>query len=161
MARQRMRQLVDWKAAFRAGLVGWVVFLAVSMLLNAMYVGSPWVATRLLASIILGPGALPPPATFTPGTAIVAALVSLVLALAYAALIAYVVHRWGMIVGIIGGTLLGLAVYVINFYLLSYFFPWFFPLRSWIMAASHALLGGFAGGVYEALEVERFVPADD
>ena len=69
-------------------------------------------------------------------------------------------HRWGIIVGIIGGAIFGLALYLINFYTLTYFFPWFFPLRSWMMMLSHVIYGATAGGVYEALEVEEFVPLE-
>jgi hypothetical protein len=30
-----------------------------------------------------------------------------------------------------------------------------------MLAASHALFGAMAGGLYEAIEIERFVPASD
>ena len=60
--------------------------------------------------------------------------------------------------GIPGGTALGLAIYSIIFYTLTYFFPWFFALRGWVMAFNHIILGALAGGVYGWLEIEKFIP---
>ena len=157
----RMRQAMDTRAALRAGIVSGAFFLLASMALTWWAIGSPWVITRLVASLILGPGALPPPATFTVGTAVVALIVHFALSIGYAMLIAFVLHRWGMVVGIIGGAILGLAIFAINFYTVSYLFPWFYPMRSWMLAASHALFGAMAGGIYEAMEIERFIPASD
>ncbi len=56
----KMRQVVDWRAAVWAGVISGVVFLLISMLLASVYIGSPWVITRLIASIIMGPDVLPP-----------------------------------------------------------------------------------------------------
>ena len=117
--------------------------------------------TRLVASVLLGKGVLPPPATVTAGTLLAALLVHGLLSVGFACLIAYVFHRWGLLVGILGGALFGLALYFVNFYTVSFFFPWFFPMRSWIMAASHVIFGALAGGIYEALEIEYFVPVED
>ena len=156
-----MRQIMDMRAALRAGIISGAFFLIASMALTWWAIGSPWVITRLVASLILGPGALPPPATFTVGTALVALIVHFALSIAYAMLIAFILHRWGMVVGIIGGAILGLAIFAVNFYSVSYLVPWFYPMRSWMLVASHALFGAMAGGLYEAMEVERFVPASD
>jgi hypothetical protein len=156
-----MRQLVDWRAAIIAGIVSGLAFLLINLVLTAVAVGSPWVVTRLIASILLGDSVLPPPASFDLATFLVALVVTLALAILFACLLAVMIHRWGLIVGIVGGALFGLALYVINFYAISYFFPWFFPMRSWIMVVAHAVYGALAGGVYEALEVERFVPVTE
>lgn len=156
--RSRMRQLVDWPAALWAGVTSGIPFLLVASLLSFLYLGSPWPPLRWLASIVMGVGALPPPAAPTILIAVAGAAALVVLSVGYACLIAYVLHRWGMIVGVLGGAAFGVAFYLINFYAVSYFFPWFFPLRSWIMLVSHMVFGACAGGIYEALEEERFVP---
>jgi hypothetical protein len=103
---------------------------------------------------------LPPPVTFDLGITIVALLVNLALSILFAGLIALIIHRWGLIVGLVGGAVLGLALYAINFYTFSFFFPWFFPFRSWMMVVSHLIFGAVAGGTYELLEVEEFVPVE-
>ena len=39
-------------------------------------------------------------------------------------------------------------------------FPWFLELRSSFILLCHVIFGALAGGLYELLEVERFVPVD-
>lgn len=159
--KQRLRQVMDWSAAIRAGLLAGAIFLVASMILTMLYVGSPWVVLRLIASLVLGTAILPPPASFDPGIAVVAVAIHLLIAMAVTLLISGTLHRWGLVVGILGGAVFGLAIYLINFYALSYLVPWFFPMKSWIMLLSHVLFGALAGGTYEALEVEKFVPVED
>ncbi|MDZ7291080.1 MAG: sodium:proline symporter [candidate division KSB1 bacterium] len=154
----KMRQVVDWRAAVLAGIFSGIIFLAVNMLLTNLYVGSPWVVVRLTASLVMGTDVLPPPATFDVTIFIVALVVHFVLSIIFASLIAIVFHRWGLLIGILGGAAFGLVLYAINFYTITFFFPWFFPMRSWIVAVSHLVFGACAGGFYEAMEVERFVP---
>jgi hypothetical protein len=157
----RLRQLVDWRAATIAGVVAGLVLLGCEMLLTTITVGSPWVFPRLTAAIVLGPGVLPPPATFDAGVFLVALLVHLPLSIAYACLIAFVLHRWGLLVGILGGAALGLALYAIDFGAVFSIYPWFAPMKGWIALWAHVAFGAVAGGTYELLEVERFVPVED
>jgi len=156
----KMRQVVDWRAAVWAGVISGVVFLVINMLLTKFYVGSPWVIVRLAASLVMGTRVVPPPATFDAAILLAALAVHVPLSILFASIIAAILHRWGLLVGIVGGAIFGLALYAINFYTFSYFFPWFFPMRSWIMAVSHLIFGACAGGIYESLEVEKFVPAE-
>lgn len=156
----KMRQVVDWRAAVWAGIISGIVFLLINMLLTKFYVGSPWVIVRLAASILMGTQVLQPSANFDATIFGAALFVHVPLSIAFASVIAVILHRWGLLVGIIGGAIFGLALYAINFYTFSYFFPWFFPMRSWIMAVSHLVFGACAGGIYESLEVEKFVPAE-
>lgn len=157
----RMRQLVDWRAAFRAGLLAGALFLAVNFLVMPLVIGgNVWVMVRLFASLLLGDGILAPPATFDLTALSVALVTHFALSVLYAMIIAYIIHRGGLIMGIIGGALLGLALYSINFYTLTYFFPWFFVIHNAVSVVAHLLFGALAGGIYEALEVEIFVPAE-
>jgi hypothetical protein len=115
----------------------------------------------LLSSPILGQDILAPPATFDALALFTSLMICLILAIIYSLLIAFIIHRGGLISGIIGGALLGLALYLIIYYLLTYFFPWFFALRGWVPAITYLIYGALAGGIYEALEVEIFVPAEE
>ena len=63
--------------------------------------------------------------------------------------------------GIVGGALMGLCLYALNYFTLTAVFPWFFAIRSWMMAVGHILFGAVAGGVYEGLEVEEFVAVEE
>jgi hypothetical protein len=144
-----MRQIVDWRAAVWAGGVAGLVFLVFNLFITPFLAGgNAWVVLRLLASIVLGQGVLAPPATFDLTVLIVALLTHFILSLGFALLLAYILHRWGLIVGIVGGAILGLLLYAINFYTLTFFFPWFFAMRSWPVIVSHIIFGANAGGVY-------------
>lgn len=155
----RMRQLVDWRAALWSGLIAGTIFLLLNLFLSPT--GNAWAMIRLFASVVLGDEILAPPSTFDGTALIVALIVHFALSILYALLIAYVIHRGGLLSGIIGGALLGLALYSINFYTLTLLYPWFFAMRSAVFIGTHALFGALAGGIYEALEVEIFVPAEE
>jgi hypothetical protein len=156
-----MKQVVDWSAAVWAGVISGAIFLVVNMILTAIYFGSPWVITRLIASIVMGSAVLTPPDTFDPAIFVVSLIVHFLLSIIFACILAVVLHRWGLLVGILGGALFGLALYFINFYTFSILLPWFFPMRSWFMLLNHVIFGALAGGVYETLEVEEYVPAEE
>ena len=156
--RPGFRQLVDWRAAFLAGLFAGIAFFLLQMALTATLLGSPWVFARMTAAIALGRGVLPPPATFDAGIVATAVALHLVLSVAYAALIAFVLHRGGLLLGFVGGALFGLALYAINYWTFAQWFPWFLDLRGGLALLSHVVFGSLAGGMYELLEVERFVP---
>ncbi|MCA9965208.1 MAG: hypothetical protein KC423_13220 [Anaerolineales bacterium] len=156
---KRMRQLVDWSAAVWGGIIGGTVFAILNWFVSPLVLGgNVWVFVRLFASPLLGEGVLAPPATFDLTAVVAALIVHYALSIAFSLIIAYVIHRGGLIGGILGGGLLGLAFYAINFYTLTLIFPWFFPMRSWLMVATHIMFGAVAGGIYEAMEVEEFVP---
>lgn len=155
----RMEQIVDWRSAIIAGLIAGAVFLLVEMIGRAAVTGgSPWIAVRYIAAIVMGEDALPPPPTFDAGIFLVALLVNFVLAVIFGLILATIIHEWELLVGIVVGALFGLALYAINYYTFTRFFPWFFPVRNWTDVLAHVLFGVVAGGVYELLERERFIP---
>ena len=70
-------------------------------------------------------------------------------------LLVLVFHRWGLLVGIIGGALFGWALYAVNFYLFAeLWFSWFAGLTSVSMGIAHMIWGATAGTVYELLDVD-------
>jgi hypothetical protein len=154
------RKVVDFRAVFWAGIISGLVFLVVNLLLSLLFLGTPWIFIRMVAALLLGQDVLPPPASFDPAIFIVALVIHLLLSLVFTTILALMIHKWGLLVGIIGGAIFGLALYAINIYTFSFFFPWFFSLRSWIILLSHVFYGATAGGMYEALEVERFETVD-
>ena len=159
---KRMHQITDISAAIWGGLVGGIVFLIIQMGMATWLFGSTvWVVFRWNAAIVMGPSVLPPPNSFQLGIVLVGLIVHFTLSILFSLLIAFIIHRWGIVVGIIGGGLLGLGLYVVNYYTFTYFFPWFFPIRNWLMIAGHIIFGAVAGGVYEALEVEEFIPVEE
>lgn len=158
---QRLRQVVDWRAAAWAGLASGVFSLVVNSVLTASTLGSPWLFVRMAAGILLGESVLEEGPNPTLGTLLAGVLVHLALSLAFAALLAFIIHRWGMAVGVLGGAVFGLALYGINIFGLSILFPWFYGLRNWMMLVSHVVFGALAGGLYELWEVEKFEPVEE
>ncbi len=158
--RIQVRQLVDWRAAFIAGAIAGVISLASNILISNWLLDSPWLFIRIIASVLLGEGVLPPPDDFSWSILAAGFGIHLIISVILAGLIAAVVHQWGIIISFIGGALMGLAFYAINFYTLSILFPWFYTFRSWIFLVLHVLYGAFTGSIYELIEVERYPPIE-
>ncbi len=158
---QTLKQLVDWRAVVFAGVISGTVFLALTMWLTNSAVGSAWLLPRIIASVVMGERVLPPPATFDAAVFGMCLLVHLPMSVAFAALIATVLHRWGLLVGVVGGAAFGLALYAVNFYTMSAWFPQFLIVRGGLLVASHVVFGALAGGIYELLEVEEFVSVEE
>ena len=157
----KIQQLMDFKAAFWAGISAGIIFYLLNIFIVPLVLGgNMWVIVRLFSSIIYGEAVLAPPSTFNIGALVVSIIINLILSIGFTFLIAFVFHKWGLFMGIIGGAIFGLGIYIVNFYSLSYFFPWFFALSSWPFVITHVLFGAFAGGIYELLEVEKFENVD-
>ncbi len=152
------RQLVDWSASVWAGLVAGTAFLLFNVVVTPLVEGgNAWIILRLFASPLLGQEVLSPPATNDPWISVVGTVIILGCSVPFSMVLALIIHRWGSMVGILGGAVFGLVLYCINFYTLTFFVPWFFAMRSFSMAISHLLFGAVAGWIYESLEVEEFI----
>lgn len=157
-----VRHLMDWRAAVWAGLIAGALFLLI--LLGAYPIatgGEPWIVLRFMAAIVLGEAVLPPPTGFDLGVVVTAVALHFTLSVLYSLVLAFIVHRWGILVSIFGGALFGLALYLINLFTFTTFFPWFYPARAWPFAAVHILFGAVAGGIYELIEMDVYVIEDE
>lgn len=160
--RTEVRHLMDWKAAVIAGLIAGAIFLLVLLVAYPLVTGgTPWTVFRFMGAIILGESVLPPPTTFDAGVVVTAVLLHFILSVIYTLVLAFIVHRWGILITVIGGALFGLALYLINFFTFTMFFPWFYPARAWPFSVVHILFGAIAGGVYELLEKDVFVVEEE
>ncbi len=149
--------LVDRRAAFYAGLIAGTLFLVLNLFFLPVAInGDTDLMLRYIASIILGKGALSPDRAID-GPIIIAALgIGYALSIFFTLIIAFVVHRGGVVAGAIGGLLLGIALYFINVYSLTLFFPWFFALQGGPFLVVHGIFGAAAGTMYELLERDEF-----
>ena len=156
--RTQVRHVMDWKAAVLAGLIAGAVFLVVLLIAYPLATGgTPWTIFRFIGAMILGEAVLPPPTSFDAGIVITAVIIHFTLAVLYTLVLAFIVHRWRLLVSVIGGALFGLALYLINFFTFTYFFAWFYPARAWPFSLVHILFGAVAGGIYELLEKDVFI----
>jgi hypothetical protein len=144
-----LQRQMTWRAVPLAGLAAGAVYLLLMALLLPSLGLDVGLFLRYNASLLLGGEAV---TSTDAGTLVLGLIVFVVLSLLYALLIAVIVHRWGLLVGIIGGALLGLCVYAINYFTLTLVFPWMYALNAPILVVGHIVFGALAGGVYEALD---------
>ncbi|GIL09066.1 MAG: hypothetical protein BroJett033_5770 [Chloroflexota bacterium] len=148
-----VRGNVAWKAIPVAGAAAGTVFLILSLVLMPLAFGvNATLVLRYFGSLVLGSQVLVQNDTLT---LIVGVIMHYALSALFTLVIALVVHRWGLLVGVIGGGLLGLAIYGINLYLFTRllgWFEWFYALAGPVLLASHIAFGAVAGGVYELLD---------
>jgi hypothetical protein len=156
--RKKMRQLVDWSAALWAGLIiGGLTFI-LCLVFSGILAKSPWFYIRLVSSLVFGSQVLLAPTVFDLVYFLSGLALHMVLAVLIALLIAIIVHKYGILISVVGGAVIGLAVYVIGFYSFSRFYPWLVSYRSSLFMLEFIVYGALAGGLYELIEVEVFVP---
>ncbi len=143
---------VDWRAYSMAGFGAGLAALLANLLLSDLVLGEPGFILRMTASLLLGPDVIPVTEGNSTLTILVGLLIHFALSFVYAFLVVLLIHRWGLLIGLVGGALAGLALYVINIYALSYFFPWIYPVRNWMLLLTHMILGGLVGVIYELLD---------
>ena len=158
MARTRAVTYVErgrhphWMPAGWGGLIAGVVFLIAEMALVATIGGaSPWGPPRMIAAIVLGEGVLPPPATFDFGIVITAMVVHFALSVILGFVLAFLIYRLDLTWALVVGLAFGLAVYLINFYVLTAVFPWFAMARNGITIFAHLLFGLVLAWSYKGL----------
>jgi hypothetical protein len=135
---------LDWEAAGWAGLTAGAAFLVLQAVLSGLGASS----VRLLASVALGGSVMAADSGFGALVLLAAAAVHIPLSLIYARLIAVVVDGRPAGYAAAAGSVIGCALYGLNFYAFANFFPWVAAARGWGSLASHAAFGALAGGLY-------------
>lgn len=147
---------MDWKAGILAGIIAGAVFLLLEMIMVPLFLGMPvWAPVRMIAAIVLGPGVLPPPATFDAGIGLTAMIVHFLLSIIFALILAAIIRRLPTGTAVLTGLIFGLALYLINFHVLTAAFPWFADARNWVSIFAHLVFGGVAAWIYKGLQRSR------
>ena len=154
--RNEKHYLIDWKAGAWAGVIAGLVVVMLEMGMVWIIQGqSPWGLPHMIAAMLLGKGVLPPPGTWAPfdlKILMTAMMIHLPLSLVYGLIGAWLLHRFEGAVGVMIGAGFGLAIYVVNFYLVApALFPWFEMGRNWIGLFSHVVFGVVLGAAYIGL----------
>lgn len=152
-----------WMPAVWGGLIAGAAFLLVEMILVATIGGgSAWAPPRMMAAIVMGSDVLPPPATFDFGIVMVAMVVHFALSVVYGFVLSYLIFRLDLTWALVVGLGFGLALYLINFFILTAAFPWFAMARNGITLFAHLVFGFVLAWSYKALarrETEHEVSA--
>lgn len=158
------RRMPDGRAAAVAGFAAGAVFLALELLMALMITGSAWGPPRMIAAIILGREVLPPPASFSLYVLLVALGVHFMLSTIFGLIAGLLIapFHFDSSVGMasVAGAVFGLAVYLINFYGMTQFFPWFAEARNWMSVLAHLVFGVVAADTYLKLERKEPPTAD-
>lgn len=150
----------DWRAGLWAGLIAGLAFMMMEMGLVWLVQGeSPWAPPHMIAAMALGDDILPSPGAWAPfdGTVMITAMmIHMALSAVLGVLGACLLRGAGIGRGLVLGAVFGLAIYVLNFYVIAPFaFPWFVMARNWISAFSHIMFGVVFGMAYVALRRSR------
>lgn len=139
-----------WRALFIAWLAAGTIFVLTNIILMPLILDIDGaLVLRYVAALVMGTDVL---VSQDIAPVIVGALVHYAFSFVFTLFIALVVHRWGLLVGIVGGAVIGLALYGVNLYTMTRWAEWFFAINSPLMALSHVVFGVVAGGVYELFD---------
>src|SRR5690606_7199526 len=108
------------------GVTGGVIYLVLELLLVPLFVGGTvWSVLRMMAAILLGRHALPPPDTFDLPIMLAALGLHLVLSTVYGLVLSAAINRSSAGVAVLLGAMIGLVLYILNYYAFTALFPWF------------------------------------
>lgn len=147
---ESIQKNMTWRVIPLAALVAGTGFLLVQLSLMERLMGvGAGLSLRYTASLVMGQTAVVEGGS---GAVITGLILHYGLSLLFTTLIAVVIHRWGFAVGVIGGAVLGVSLYGINFYFMMRFFPWFIAMNTSFTLLAHLVFGAMAGGVYELFD---------
>lgn len=139
---------VDWRAGMLSTIVAAVSFLIVLIVLAPLMGLSPFEPIRMIGAIALGPDILEGPATFDGGIFGAAMAVHLLLSLLYGFVTAAWVRERPPSQALAVGLLIGLGIYMLNFYVFIPAYPWFYAVRDLVTILAHLVFGGAAALFY-------------
>lgn len=151
-----VRRVPDWRAAVIGGCVAGAVFLVIELVAMAIMGQSLWAPLRMIAAIVMGPSTVALSATFGVGILLVALVVHFALSIVFALILAVIIAPFSLdsSVGMatLAGAVFGILLYIVNFYGMTQFFPWFADARGWVTALDHVVFGLIASDAYLRLE---------
>ncbi|MGQ0545113.1 MAG: hypothetical protein ACT4P3_07245 [Betaproteobacteria bacterium] len=143
-----------------AGVIAGAVFMMLEMGMVRIFMGeSPWGPPHMIAAMALGKDVLPEPGTWAPfdlKIMMTAMMIHFPLSIAYGLIGAWLVHRFDAGMALAVGALFGLAIYIVNFYMIApVVFPWFTMAQNRVSAFSHVMFGAAVGLCYVWLRRPR------
>ena len=121
---------------------------------------SPWAPLHMIGAIALGSGAMSSPDTFDIPIITTAVVVHMVLAVIYGIVLAFIIAKADTGMAVVIGAAFGLALYAINFYGFTKWFPWFADARDWISIFTHIVQSALMAYLYKVFDRRRGSPAD-
>jgi len=148
----RWQRQPDWPAAAVAGLAAGAVLMVLELFwLTWVAGGNPWAASHMIAAVVMGPDPLQS-SGFSLSVVTVALAAHYVLGGVFGLLLAAIIVQFHLdsSVGMVSlaGALFGAALYLLNFYGMVRFFPWFVDWRGTATLVNHLIFGLTAALLY-------------
>lgn len=146
----------DWLAAAVAGFVAGAMLMVLDLLWSTLTGVSPWITSHRIAAIMMGPEALQQTTDFNLWVVAASLITHYMLGIVFGMLMAAVIAPFhfdssaGMV--LLVGAVCGLALYLLNFYGMVFFFPWFADMRNWATLVAHLIFGMVIAYMYLKLE---------
>jgi hypothetical protein len=142
----------DWAAAATAGFAAGAAVMVLELFWSAVVSNhGPWVASHLVAAIVLGPALLHSSA-FSVTVVAVALLAHYALGIAYGLLLAAIMAHFRLDLSLgkasLAGAVFGALLYLLNFHGMTHFFPWFIDWRGTEALFTHLVFGVAAALLY-------------
>jgi hypothetical protein len=153
---QRERRTPDWPAAVVSGIAAGAILMVLDLFWTTAITDTvPWTMSRMVAAIFMGPQTLQS-SEFSVAVVVVALAAHYALGVAFALVLAAVSAPFRLDsspgIAVATGAVFGTALYLINFYGVVYFFPWFAEVRGWPVFLAHIVFGICAAVLYWKLE---------
>lgn len=147
----------DLCAKVWAGVIAGIIATLMQILLWLIFTDDfPAILFRdaqLTAALVMGDSVLPPPATVF--VMLTATLIHFTLSIVYAVVLTALVMRLDAIAAFSVGIGFGIALYIVNLYGFTVFFPWFVLARGWITLIAHVIFGITTISIYRWLNIKN------
>jgi len=163
--RMRSRRFIagrpDWMAGAISGFVAGAIMMVLEMVWAATELGgNPWITTHKIAAIVMGESALRSMAEFNVGIVAVALVIHYLLGIFTGIVVAAIITGLrlddNLSMVLLVGAVLGVVIYLANFYVMVNYFPWFADLRGSATMLAHMIFGMAAAAMYWRLgRIER------
>ncbi len=152
------RRSPDWLVAAIAGFAAGAVLMVLDLFWSSVVEGGgPWKTSYMIAPIFMGPEILQSPGFPFKFSVVAVALathyvIGILFGQALAAILAPLNLDSSIPKALVTGAVFGGVVYLLNFYVMSNWFPWLADLRGWATVAAHLVFGTVAAFLYWKLE---------
>jgi hypothetical protein len=152
------RRQPNWLVAGVSGFAAGAVLMVLDMLWSSLVdTGGPWRTSHMIAPVFLGGEAAKSTGYhFSVGIVALALAVHYALGIIFGLVLATIMAALHLdatpLRALVTGAVLGLALYVFNFFGLVALFPWLADLRGWATVAAHLVFGTVAALLYWKLQ---------
>lgn len=142
-----------WTAALAASFVAGLVFIVLEMVGLRLFAGmSLWAFPRMIAALVLEQGVLPATDAFDITMFLIAMFIHFSYSILLGFVICWAIWRRPMGISLAIGTGIGLAIYLVDFYVFTQVLHWFIDARNWVTLVNHLIFGFVLALTYKKLQ---------